>query len=199
MSATSSAARGSGLVAWLLSLLVGMVGLGLVIPSGHVDAAPRLIGKRTGDVLVIPALRVRAPLVSVAMDPKNVLSPPRNPREVGYWDGSARPGSSTGQTLITGHTVHTGGGALDRLGTLAPGAQVRVVRTSNGETRRSTYVVTEVRDLSKAEVARDATALFGQAGGTGRLVLVTCTGWDGKEYHGNTVVFARPVDTATAA
>ncbi len=157
------------------------------------DPAEKLIGAPTGDVLVIPALSVRAPLVSVAMSRQKVLTPPRNPREVGYWDASAPPGSSTGQTLITGHTVHTGGGAMDRLGTLHTGQQVRVHRDQAGGRVTAAYRVTGVRTYSKAELARDALQLFGQQRGGGRLVLVTCTGWDGREYHGNVVVVAAPV------
>jgi len=42
-----------------------------------------------------------------------------------YQDG-ARPGAVRGSALITGHTVHTGGGALDELDDLRAGDSVRV-------------------------------------------------------------------------
>lgn len=153
---------------------------------------PDLVGDRTGDVLVLPSLGVRAPLVSVAMSTTKTLTPPRDPREVGWWDGSAAPGSRSGQTLVAGHTVHTGGGSLDRLKTLRPGARVVIDRPSQSQAP-VTYRVTLVEDLSKAALARRAVDLFGQDHGDGQLRLVTCTGWDGRSYSGNTVVTAVPV------
>lgn len=162
--------------------------------TATLTTAPRrttLIGKRTGDVLVLPSLHVRAPLVSVAMDRDRSLNPPRNPREVGWWSGSADVGSGFGQTLVTGHTVHTGGGALDRLGTLQPGAQV-VISRPRAALPRVTYRVTAVHTYSKAALARQAQELFGQDHGDGQLQLVTCTGWDGREYSGNVIVTAVP-------
>jgi hypothetical protein len=200
MADTTGSSSASPVLTWLGALCLLLVGVGLVLPSSGPDPVPaKLIGRRTGDVLVIPTLKVRAPLVSVAMDAKNTLNPPRNPREVGWWKGGARPGSHTGQTLVTGHTVHTGGGALDKLGTVKRGALVRVVRTHDGTTKRITYEVTDVVSYSTAQVAQQADQLFGQTGGDGRLVLVTCTGWDGTRYHGNVVVLARPMGTTTTA
>lgn len=190
-----------GTLTWVIVIALALIGIGLVLPSGGSDAPPQpvkqLIGPPTGDVLVIPALKVKAPLVSVAMNSQAVLTPPRNPRQVGYWGRSARPGSTTGQTLITGHTVHTGGGALDKLSNLRAGQKVTVYRKQDGEQTTAPYRITAVRTYSKDLLAKDAQELFGQSGGHGRLVLVTCTGWDGKEYHGNVVVFARPLGSTT--
>lgn len=166
-------------------------------PAARADD-PELIGDRTGDVLVLPSLGVRSPLVSVAMDQTNTLTPPRNPREVGYWDASAAPGSTQGQTLVTGHTVHTGGGALDRLGTMRPGARV-VIRRPSVTDERFTYRVTSVRVLTKEQMAGQAQRLFGQDHGDGRLRLVTCTGWDGRDYSGNVVVTATPTGPVGAS
>ncbi len=154
-----------------------------------------LVGGRTGDVLVLPALSVRAPLVSVALSTTGALSPPRDPKQVGYWSGSTPPGSHQGQTLVTGHTVHTGGGALDRLGTLVPGARV-VIQQKQTSKQRVVYRVTSVRTYTKDQIEHSAQRLFGQDHGAGRLQLVTCTGWDGHEYSGNVVVTAVPQGTA---
>ncbi len=184
----------------MIVIALALIGIGLVLPSGNEpppQPAKALIKGPTGDVLVIPALKVKAPLVSVAMSRLAVLTPPRNPRQVGYWDRSARPGSTSGQTLITGHTVHTGGGALDKLGDLRAGQKVTVYRKQDGAQTTAPYRITAVRTYSKNLLAKDAKQLFGQSGGNGRLVLVTCTGWDGREYHGNVVVFARPLGAST--
>jgi sortase (surface protein transpeptidase) len=88
---------------------------------------------------------------------------------------------------VTGHTVHDGGGALDDLETLRPGADVRV-RTDRGTIR---YVVDSVAVLDKDTIARRAPQLFSQEV-AGRLVLVTCEGWDGTGYRSNVVVTAAP-------
>ena len=55
------------------------------------------------------------------------------------------------------------------------------------------YAVSDVRVLSQAALARSAPGLFGQRHGGGRLVLVSCTGWNGSSYDSNVVVLARPL------
>ncbi|MFA6575020.1 MAG: class F sortase, partial [Nocardioides sp.] len=89
--------------------------------------------------------------------------------------------------LVTGHTVHTGGGALDDLETVEPGDRV-VVRTS---TSRLTYVVRTVRIYDKGALAREAARVFSHEV-PGRLVVITCEDWDGSQYLSNVVVVAEP-------
>lgn len=88
--------------------------------------------------------------------------------------------------MITGHTVHDGGGAFDDLERLRPGANI-VVTTSRGALR---YQVTGVTTYRKQALAGQAARLFDQ-GVPGRLVLVTCEDWNGKVYLSNVVVTAR--------
>lgn len=139
--------------------------------------------------LVIPAIDVRARVVPIEMNRKGVLHPPDDVDRVGWWRRSAQPGAAEGQTMLTGHTVSSGGGVMDELGTLTRGDRV-TVRTSEG---RHVYRTTKVFDYTRAQVARNAHALFGQDRQHGRLVLVTCTDWDGEVYRSNTIVFAEPV------
>jgi hypothetical protein len=68
------------------------------------------------------------------------------------------------------------------------GTEIRV-RTSGGTVR---YVADRIAVLDKQDVARRAAQLFSQETG-GRLVLVTCEGWDGTGYRSNVVVVASPV------
>lgn len=136
----------------------------------------------------IPALHVDAPVLPVHA-PGSTLVPPADPMELGWWADGAEPGSRHGAVLVAGHTVHNGDGALDPLGTLHAGAPV-VVRTANGERLR--YRARSVRTYSKGSIARQAQRLFDQRGPE-RLVLVTCTDWDGTRYLSNTVVVAVPV------
>ena len=137
--------------------------------------------------LLVPRLHVDAPVVPIGA-PGRTLVPPGNPQMLGWWDGGAVPGAAHGGALITGHTVHTGGGAFDDLETLRPGDTVRV-RTAKGPIR---YEVTGVTVYRKASLARDAAKVFRQRG-PGRLVLITCEDWNGTTYLSNAVVFADPV------
>ena len=57
--------------------------------------------------LKIKALRLDAAVVPVRVSTDAVLDPPSDYREVGWWTGSAEPGAGSGQTVLTGHTVHT--------------------------------------------------------------------------------------------
>jgi LPXTG-site transpeptidase (sortase) family protein len=163
----------------------------VVEPVVSIDAA------RAGDVqpkrsssagrpvrLVVPRLDVDAPVFPISA-PGGVLTPPSNPQTLGWWQGGAVPGAARGGALITGHTVHTGGGAFDDLETLHPGDRV-TVRTSKGIVH---YAVSGVTVYRKASLAKHAAEVFRQSG-PGRLVLITCEDWNGTIYLSNAVVFA---------
>ena len=129
---------------------------------------------------------------SSPLRPRVVSSyPPDNPRELGWYKYGARPGSVHGSAVITGHTVHTGGGALDELDDLRAGDTVRV-STANGTIG---YRVSEVSILSKTQFAHRAQKVFSSTV-PGRLVLITCTDWDGQDYLSNTLVYADPAPAA---
>jgi LPXTG-site transpeptidase (sortase) family protein len=116
------------------------------------------------------------------------LLPPSDPQVLGWWKEGRPAGAEYGTAVITGHTVHTGGGALDHLDKLVVGDSVRV-RTDAGWIR---YVVQRTRVYSTEQLARDAKQIF-TLGGPGRLVLITCDNWNGSFYESNAVVFAVPV------
>jgi LPXTG-site transpeptidase (sortase) family protein len=139
--------------------------------------------------LIIPSQKIRAAIIPIEVNSSNVLDPPSDVREVGWWRRSVRPGTHHGQTVLTGHTVHDGGGVMDRLGKLKVGRVVRVVTPKGTMAYRTTKVLT----LTKAQLAQRSRALFGQTRPSNRLVLVTCTGWTGSDYTSNTVVFAKPL------
>ncbi|MDX3004715.1 sortase [Kribbella solani] len=135
----------------------------------------------------IPTLGVDAPVL--AIEPVHaVLTPPSDPSTVGWWSGGAAPGATRGSTVITGHAVHTGGGAFDSLGKLVPGAVVQVT-TGTGQLQ---YKVATVTTYRKATLARRAAQVFDQSV-AGRLVLVTCEDWNGQVYLSNVVVIALPM------
>jgi LPXTG-site transpeptidase (sortase) family protein len=189
--------RVAGLSTRLLVLFLAMVIAGFAIPSSSASVPNLAIGTGTSlyhplaapakpDLLIVPSIQLRAPIVPIEIDPDGVLSPPGDVHEVGWWKRSARPGSTSGQTLVTGHTVHTGGGVMNELGEMRPGALIQI-RTPQGTVD---YQATKIFVYTKAQLAKHAQQLFSQKRTNIRLVLVTCTGWTGHDYTSNIIVFA---------
>ena len=185
--------RLGGLSTRLLVLFLAMVIAGFVIPSPGIAGNDRsgrdyspLAAPSRPERLIVPEIGLKAPIVSIEIASNGVLTPPSDVHEVGWWKRSAKPGATSGQTLITGHTVHTGGGVMNKLGDLRPGSLIEV------QTPRGTvdYRATKVFVYTKAEVAQHAQELFSQKRKRIRLVLVTCTGWTGHDYTSNIIVFA---------
>lgn len=183
---------------------VGLVGYAVVGGQPATTASPEAATVSTQAPLPQPRLvpagwerpgtprQVRIPELGVSAEVLPILTrgdtlvPPADPTELGWWADGARPGDP-GRALVAGHTVHTGGGALDDLETLDRGDAV-VTSDRSGSTR---WVVESVEVLGKGELARDAQRLFRQDG-PARLVLLTCEDWDGSAYLSNVVVVARP-------
>jgi LPXTG-site transpeptidase (sortase) family protein len=134
----------------------------------------------------VPRLGISARVLGIRAR-GGTLIPPSNPRLVGWWSDGARPGAAKGSAIITGHTVHDGGGAFDDLDELSAGDAVSVT-TGRGTL---SYVVTSVTTYRKKALAKQAAQLFDQSV-PGRLVLVTCEDWDGTAYLSNAVVIAVP-------
>ncbi len=206
--------RGSGLglfdadrsrvgIAAVLVILLGALVLAILdgpetraLPSaqGGGDVAASSSGSTASrggiDALIVPTIGLDAQMIDIALEPSGVLTPPADYTEVGYWDDSAVPGARSGQTVVTGHTVHTGGGVMNRLASVAQGDPLQI--RFDGDL--VDYRVHKVVVLTKAEVAARAQSLFGQDRKDGRLVLVTCTDWDGADYQSNVIVFAERHD-----
>ena len=123
--------------------------------------------------VVVPRLHVDSDVVPISGQSGSLL-PPSDPQLLGWWQEGQPVGAKYGTAVITGHTVHTGGGALDHLDELVVGDSLRV-RTDSGWIQ---YVVKQTRIYSTDELARDAENLF-RLGGPGRLVLITCDDWNG--------------------
>ena len=136
--------------------------------------------------LEVPSLGIAAPIIPIGA-PGGVLTPPSDPQTLGWWADGARPGARLGSALVTGHTVHAGGGAMDDLELIDDGARVWMT-TDRG---RIGYDVRTVVVLGKGELAERAERIFDQQV-RGRLVLITCEDWNGVEYLSNVVVTATP-------
>lgn len=183
-------------------LLGGLVVVALVVAgvlslggSSEESDFRRLASPSTPTRLVVPSLDLRAPVVPVRLGSDGVLDPPDDERVVGWWKGSRRPGAAGGQTVLTGHTVHDGGGVMDRLGRLDAGKRVVVVTDAG----RVVYEVARTETLTKAELEARNVEIFAQDRGRNRLVLITCTGWDGSEFTENVVVYADQLGVRRAA
>jgi LPXTG-site transpeptidase (sortase) family protein len=195
--------RIAGLSTRLLVLFIAMVIAGFVIPSPGIAGDTKIATGKYQPLaapskpveLIVPEIALRAPIVPIEIDANGVLTPPSDVHEVGWWKRSAKPGATSGQTLVTGHTVHTGGGVMNRLGDLRPGSLVQI-RTPRGTVD---YRATKVFVYTKAELAAHAQELFSQKRQHGRLVLVTCTGWTGHDYTSNIIVFADQLGVRQAA
>ncbi|WP_432948066.1 class F sortase [Kribbella sp. CA-253562] len=150
---------------------------------------PKVVPARPGrpSRISVDQLGITAPVVPISAD-GGELTPPSNPSTVGWWSQGAQPGAERGSAVITGHTVHDGGGAFDDLEQVLPGSVVTVT-TSRGALR---YQVTSVTTYRKRTLAAAAGKLFDQ-GVAGRLVLVTCEDWNGEVYLSNVVVVARRI------
>jgi hypothetical protein len=139
--------------------------------------------------LVVAAIDVDAPVTPVGVASDHALEVPADPGVVGWWQGSAEPGSPAGSVVLAGHvdTWADGPGALFRLTALRPRDRV-VVDTPVGPVD---YVVEAVRRYAKAELPAEAFATAGRP----RLVLITCGGdFDrrSRHYADNVVVYATP-------
>jgi LPXTG-site transpeptidase (sortase) family protein len=136
--------------------------------------------------VVIERLGMDAPVLPISAV-GSALTPPSDPQQLGWWAAGARTGARWGSALVTGHTVHNGGGALDNLERMRAGDRV-TVHTGRGIIP---YDVRSVEVFGKGSVAQHADRLFSQEV-PGRLVLVTCEDWDGTRYLSNVVVVAKP-------
>lgn len=157
-------------------------------PATSLDTAPPRADPDMGNpqVLEVPRLDIRAPVLPIEVE-GGVLEPPSDASVVGWDVGTPRAGSAYGGTVITGHTVHTGGGALNELDDLRDGDQIYIT-TSRG---RIEYLVHDVAAVTKQQMVSRLGDLY-DGDRLGRLVLITCTNWNGVEYLANTVVIAEP-------
>jgi len=126
---------------------------------------------------------IEAPVVPLELT-GSVLTPPDDPTVLGWW--GKRAGSRHGTTLLTGHTVHDGGGTFDDLELTSRGERAHL--------EGHTFEVASVEVISKDELAKRAPALFAQTGRP-QLVLVTCENYDPAtgHYASNVVVTLDPV------
>lgn len=174
-------------------MLVFLLGVAL-LPNAHM---PKSVTSLIGPILrpigepvriEIPSLRAKAEVDPIDLTGE-VLVPPASPRRIGWWTGSAEPGSPTGQTLMTGHAASVGYSPLNHLRDIKRGATISVW----SDDKKATYVVRRVVIWSKKEIYNKADVLFDPDYHDRRLLLVTSAGYDGNKWNANVIVFAYPV------
>lgn len=133
-----------------------------------------------------------AQILAVETDQDGVLLPPKEIDQLGWWAGSAEPGSGTGTVVVTGHVddIDLGTGFAAHFTSLKPGDTVTL--TSNDQSAHR-YRVTRAGAVAK-EGGLPVDEL-NRLDGPETLALVTCGGpFVGPPlgYRDNIVVFAAP-------
>lgn len=171
----------------ILTVVLVAVSAWVVISYQQAIRIPPNSGGPAAPVKVqISSLGVVAPVSPVRIQ-GSVLNPPDDPRMAGWWLDGAQPGARTGSVVITAHKIHGGGGAFDALGKVKRGSLVSVDTTAGVQN----YAISSVKDFNQEEFAAAAPELF-RTDGKPRLVLITCWGWNGRGWDGNTVAIAEP-------
>lgn len=137
----------------------------------------------------VASIGLAVPLIPSNADPRATLDdPPVDAPLVTWWQDSAKPGVSTGQTVLIGH-ADGAQGALTAIAKLHQGDQVDVL-TKGGT---MAYEIDRVRTLTDDRFGRAQGTLFKQDGGAGRLVMISRQGWDGSAYSASVVVTGVPL------
>jgi len=196
------------LSAGLLAVGVGTAGLIVAhasAPSARVAARPSPLAIPSGRTvlpvslsaiapapkpvwLTIPAIGVKAPIVTLGLNPNGTLQVPSSTTVVGWYTNSPRPGA-TGSAVIAGHVdSRSGPGVFFWLRTMRPGERI-YVRRADGTL--AVFTVTAVRTYAKA---RFPTATVYGPVPEAELRLITCGGtfdYARGSYLSNVVVYAR--------
>ncbi|WP_407077234.1 class F sortase [Streptomyces coeruleorubidus] len=138
--------------------------------------------------LLIPYLRVDAPVMDLGLDrERRLTAPPEDdPKLVGWYRQGASPGER-GTAVAVGHLDTDSGPAVFRgLTELKPG---RIVKARRADGRIAVYTVDKIKSYEKAHFPSQE--VYG-ARGRPELRLITCGGsYDRRKgYSGNVVVFA---------
>lgn len=123
-------------------------------------------------LLTIEKIGVNARVRRLGVNANNVLKAPANIFDVGWYDGSAKPGEN-GTVVLDGHVSGpTKHGVFYSIGTLKAGDKVQLER---GDGKKFNYIVTgtQVYDNDKVDMAKVMTS---SEPGKAALNLITCTG-----------------------
>lgn len=126
-------------------------------PPGANDTSTYKVSSDLPKLLKIDKINVNARIRRVGVGPNNVLNAPANIFDVGWYDGSAKPGEN-GTIVLDGHVSGpTKNGVFYSLGTLKEGDKVKIER---GDGKLYTFSVTgtELFDNDKVDMNKVLTS-----------------------------------------
>lgn len=177
-------ASGPGTVTGFGSVLSAAAPVASATPAQPVSSAPI-------ERLIIPAVKIDAPVVVKGVDADGVMESPDNAYDVAWYDFTARPGSGS-NAVFAGHVdyVKVGPAVFWRLKDLKPGDRIEV-RLADGTS--FAYAVTAVNTFDAASAPIDQIV-----GPTTKdsVTLITCAGTfnrQTKQYDKRLIVRAEGV------
>ena len=152
---------------------------------------PEFLTRSEPSSITIPAIGVKAKLISLGLDSEGAMEVPTTGTVAGWFNGAPTPGE-IGPAVIVGH-VDWGGkiGVFYKLKNLKKGDLVKVLR-SDGQ--QVTYSVTGIITVNKLKFPTEL--VYGDIDYAG-LRLITCGGkFDTKlkRHLDNVIVFAKAVN-----
>jgi hypothetical protein len=143
--------------------------------------------------LKIPSLDVKSRIKSLGITSDGAVDAPWNIHDTGWYDGTIKPGSKNGVSLLLGHVSGVSGpGVFKNIGSLNQKDAIEVERGDGVIIRYEVekIVTVPVESIDMAEI------LYGIEPGTQSLRLMTCAGSynkDTKQFSSRTIVYANPV------
>lgn len=160
---------------------LGVTGRSSVTHFAGRSALPRSVPVR----IAIPAIDVRARLVTLGQSASGAPDVPGTGTVAGWYRRSPAPGQR-GAAVIAGHVDWTDGPAVFyRLGALRPGDEIRVARKDG---RTAVFTVHATGEYPKTDLP--TSLIYGRTADP-QLRLITCGGaFAGEHYVDNVVVYA---------
>jgi len=144
-------------------------------------------------IIRIPSIGVYARIKSLGVTREGAVDAPRNLNDVGWYDGSARPGNSRGSSLLLGHVSGwTADGVFKKISKLAPGTMFEVEK-GNGTKVKYQVTRSESIPLDSLDMGKILTP---DVEGEHDLKLMTCSGKynrSSEEYEERLVVYAKVI------
>lgn len=123
--------------------------------------------------LRIPSLGVFSRIKTMGVTPEGAVDAPRNIFDSGWYDGSARPGSKAGSSLILGHVSGwTGPGVFKNISKLAAGS-VFEIEKGTGEIIKYSVIKSEELPVNQIDMSK---VLSTEVAGEHDVKLMTCSG-----------------------
>lgn len=142
----------------------------------------------------IPSLGVISRVKSLGIDASSgAIDAPRNIHDAGWYNGSVRPGSGPGTSLLLGHVSGwTAPGVFKKIDTLNENDKIII---ENGEGRTYTYHVYKIETKNVEDIDMNK-VLATEKAGEHIVKLMTCSGDfnnQTEEYDSRTIVYAKQI------